>query len=333
MTVAEYLKEWLEVYVDNRLKPDTERVYRLVANKYYIPTIGHVELKSLTVSHSQSVIDRMVEDGKLKPGSIKSRAKIFAAAIERAFDDRLIDRNPARIRKLVLPDPEPVSSHAMSKDEATAFMHQALAPMGTGGRWWYGPMLATAIMTGMRASELRGLRWRNVWLDEAPRDEVAGIITVCEQLQNHGKRSTWLPPKSVSGFRDIPITHELAKMLVAQRKRVEFERRKDPSEWTEKELVFPSTVGTGAHVQSVAKSRKTIARAAKIGYTPTFHDTRHTFATLQVDAGVPPQIVCELLGHESVAITIDVYYNVSHEGRRQATKALMSALPKVNYSS
>jgi integrase len=37
------------------------------------------------------------------------------------------------------------------------------------------------------------------------------------------------------------------------------------------------------------------------------HDVRHTFATLALQAGVPPKVVADILGHASVAFTMDVY--------------------------
>src|SRR5690606_14667845 len=39
----------------------------------------------------------------------------------------------------------------------------------------------------------------------------------------------------------------------------------------------------------------------------TFHDTRHTWATLALQAGVHPKVVSDRLGHSSVAFTLDVY--------------------------
>lgn len=41
-----------------------------------------------------------------------------------------------------------------------------------------------------------------------------------------------------------------------------------------------------------------------------FHDLRHTCATLLLAKGVHPKIVSEMLGHSSIAITLDVYSHV-----------------------
>ena len=41
-----------------------------------------------------------------------------------------------------------------------------------------------------------------------------------------------------------------------------------------------------------------------------FHDLRHTYATLALQAGVHPRVVSERLGHSTVAMTLDTYSHV-----------------------
>lgn len=41
-----------------------------------------------------------------------------------------------------------------------------------------------------------------------------------------------------------------------------------------------------------------------------FHDLRHTFATLMLQQGVHPKVVQEILGHSTIAITLDTYSHV-----------------------
>jgi len=57
------------------------------------------------------------------------------------------------------------------------------------------PFIVAAIFTGMRASELRGLRWRDVDLD-------AGTIHVAQRANTWGTIGS---PKSAAGRRDIPL--------------------------------------------------------------------------------------------------------------------------------
>src|SRR5262249_76611 len=69
------------------------------------------------------------------------------------------------------------------------------------------PFIVTPIFTGIRLSELRGLRWSDVDLD-------TGVIHVRQRADAWGKMG---PPKSKAGKRDIPLTPMVANALTAWR--------------------------------------------------------------------------------------------------------------------
>ncbi len=68
-----------------------------------------------------------------------------------------------------------------------------------------------------------------------------------------------------------------------------------------------------------------IARKADLAGT-RFHDLRHTFATLMLMAGTHPKIVSEMLGHASVAFTLDIYNHVTPTMQQAAMKRLDEVL-------
>jgi integrase len=57
-----------------------------------------------------------------------------------------------------------------------------------------------------------------------------------------------------------------------------------------------------------------------------FHDLRHTCATLLLTKGVHPKIVSEMLGHSSIAITLDTYSHVIPGMQEVAASAMEDAL-------
>ena len=57
-----------------------------------------------------------------------------------------------------------------------------------------------------------------------------------------------------------------------------------------------------------------------------FHDLRHTCATLLLSKNVNPQVVSEMLGHATIAITLDTYSHVLPDMQEQAAKAMGEAL-------
>jgi integrase len=56
------------------------------------------------------------------------------------------------------------------------------------------------------------------------------------------------------------------------------------------------------------------------------HDARHTFATLMLELGESPKTVQTMLGHSSVAITLDIYSHVSLKLEKRAASRLNAAL-------
>src|SRR5262249_36494233 len=106
----------------------------------------------------------------------------------------------------------------LTRTERTREREQKIVPV------CWRPLIVTAIFTGMRASELRGLAWRHV-------DFEAGVIRVRQRADRFNRLG---PPKSKAGRRDIPMSPMVANTL---------------KEWklacpkTALDLVFPSQRG------------------------------------------------------------------------------------------
>jgi integrase len=78
--------------------------------------------------------------------------------------------------------------------------------------------------------------------------------------------------------------------------------------WEEYGLVFPSTMGRPLSRNSVdRRCFKPLLRRSGLPSTTRLHDLRHTCATLLLGQGVHPKYVQELLGHASIAITLNRY--------------------------
>lgn len=181
------------------------------------------------------------------------------------------------------------------------------------------PLVITALYTGMRISELLGLDWQDVDLDE-------GVIHVRAQLSraHRGMPSRRVAPKTRAAIREIPLTPQLAAVLSAHRAT----RPKTPMEaW-----VFPSQVGTPfGHRNAerrVLKGATTHAGLEDGRWPPLrFHDLRHTFAShLIIDLGLDVAQVSHILGHASVTITLDVYTHLfDHARHAEEVRTKMAA--------
>jgi integrase len=57
-----------------------------------------------------------------------------------------------------------------------------------------------------------------------------------------------------------------------------------------------------------------------------FHDLRHTCATLLLTKNVNPKVVSEMLGHATIAITLDTYSHVLPNMQSEAAQAIEDAV-------
>ncbi|HEX5309379.1 MAG TPA: site-specific integrase [Solirubrobacteraceae bacterium] len=182
-------------------------------------------------------------------------------------------------------------------------------------------MVATALYTGLRISELLGLVWEDI-------DLTSGLIRVRAQLSraHRGEPARRVAPKTAASVREIPLFAQLVRLLADHKLRTPYAQRGD---W-----VFATARGTPHGHRNVA--RRGPGRAASLaglnrGEWPPlrFHDLRHTYAShLIVDLGLDVAQVSRILGHASVTITLDVYTHLFDDARHsQEIRARMAASP------
>jgi integrase len=75
-------------------------------------------------------------------------------------------------------------------------------------------------------------------------------------------------------------------------------------------LVFASMVGTPLSHRNLTRSFKALLKRAGLPHNTRFHDLRHTCATLLLSNGFNVKFIQELLGHATIAITLDTYSQV-----------------------
>ena len=159
-----------------------------------------------------------------------------------------------------------------------------------------------AIHTGMRPGELLGLEWEDVDLDAT-----GGSLRVNRALSD-GKLTT---PKTKRSRRRIDLSSASAAALKAHRKRQLEERLRRAGLWQDHGLVFPSTVGTPLSHRNVVRAFKDLLKRAGLPQNTRLYDLRHTCATLLLGSNVHPKYVQELLGHASIALTLDTLTRTS----------------------
>jgi integrase len=117
-------------------------------------------------------------------------------------------------------------------------------------------------------------------------------------------------PKTKRSRRRIDLSAGSIAALKKHRIRQLEERMTRAGLWQDHGLVFPSSVGTPLSHRNVVRSFKAVLRRAGLPATTRLYDLRHTCATLLLCRNVHPKYVQELLGHASIAQTLDTYSHV-----------------------
>jgi integrase len=176
-----------------------------------------------------------------------------------------------------------------------------------------------AVHTGLRQGELLGLKWDDIDLE-------AGALQVRRALITAKGGPRLAAPKTKGSRRRVSLTAAAAEALKGHLERQVEEIDRAGSLWQENGLVFASETGAPLDRRGITSRRfKPLLKRAGLPHF-RFHDLRHTCATLLLTKNVNPKVVSEMLGHSSIAITLDTYPHVLPNMQDSAARALEEAL-------
>jgi len=189
----------------------------------------------------------------------------------------------------------------------------------------FGELHRFAIHTGMRRSEITGLKWENVDLER-------GKLSVVETLQRiTGYGLVQGEPKTPRSRRSIALSPEAVELLHSVRGRQIEQSLAVGGGWQNTGYVFTREDGKPLAPDMVSKDFCRLVRKSGLP-SLTFHGLRHASATLLLSDNVNPKIVSELLGHSNIATTMDIYSHVL-PGRQEAAVSRLAKRLKGEKSS
>jgi len=288
ITVAEAAALWISKSELEKLERSTLREYRNHVRLHINPIIGEIKLARLSTPAIEAFRDELLKKGSRAMArkvltslkSILREAQRRGLAAQNTAQPVRIDVKKRDKRKLA------VGREIPSNEEVQTILSRA------DGRWR--PLLVTAIFTGMRASELRGLTWDDV-------DFGRKVVHIRQRA------NLWCEigaPKSAAGNREIPMSPMVVNAL---------------REWRlvcpkgKERLVFPNGAGNVESHANIA-NRGFYGLQTEAGIVDTagkakygMHALRHFFASWAIERGFSPKRVQTLLGHSSIQMTFDVY--------------------------
>lgn len=303
LTVAHYLRRWLVSSVESTVSRHTYRDYRDKVENHIIPAFGKKKLKDLVRQDLQALYRNMTAEG-YAAATVRHVHVVIGKALHEAEAEDLVRKNVARFVKPPRPDRE--EREPMSPEEIKVFL-QALD--GHKDQALY----LLALTGGMRRGELFGLKWSDLDLQnrrykvQRSLDYLYGPAQEKEPKRESSRRSGILLPEVVSALREHKKRQLENHMIAGPR-------------WQENGYVFPTRRGTPQRPDNVLRrSLKPLCVAANLRPL-TFTDLRHSCATFLAFLGVHPKTTQKILGHSSIAVTMNVYTHALDEMHEDAAR-------------
>jgi integrase len=328
ITVADAAVLWLQACQRGRdgrepVEPHTLRSYESHVRLHINPLVGAELLSGMTTPKVNAFRDSLVDT--TSRAMAKKVLVSLKAMITEAQSRGLVAQNVAKSVKITTAGRHKAQVEIPTREQVRAIIEKAKEQTNDRqphiARAWrrYYPLLLMSAMTGMRASEIRGLYWSSIDLKN-------GAISVCQRADENCLIG---PVKSKDSRRRITIPPSLSRAL---------------REWRllcpPGELVFPNWQGNvERHANIVNRcwyqvcercGLATVTHAAKkkrVSPVFNFHALRHFHASMLIASGASPKEVQVEMGHSSVQVTFDIYGHLfpEDEGLRVQRAATMES--------
>jgi len=293
---SDYADQWLRNHGHN-IQPSTKRSYEQLLRLHVTPRFGHKPIDKITRDDVKEFVTTISETEEHSRNTVRLILTALRSVLSSAVEDKLIDNNPAsKVGKFNKRERGQNKAQAMTAEETQAFLNACVQVCPD-----YYPLFFTAIRSGFRKSELIALKWGDIQFGESEGDKNRFILVQRHYYMGHFGTS------KTHECRRVDLTKQLRAILMAHKEAALLQAFQLGKASVADELVFPSDAGTPICPDNIGPRYMEPALEQAGLRKFRFHDLRHTFGSLLIQAGVSPAYVQKQMGHRSIQVTIDVY--------------------------
>ncbi len=283
------LSEWFDIWLDSEtdIKKTTKSVYEGHIRNHILPELGNKQLKKITTEDLQKFVSGL----DLSPSTVKLVFSILKSALKSAEEKGYVSDTWSNVK---LPKKKKSEIAILTISEQKK-LENVLSKNNDIG-------ILICLYTGLRIGEICALKWEDINLEKS-------LIHVRTTQARINGKIEFISPKSKSSERTVPIPDFLRNELSDKAKNSEF---------------LISKHGSYVDVRTYRRRFKKLLKKAGLSDIK-FHALRHTFATRALEVGMEYKTLSEILGHSSVAFTMDVYVHSLEEHK----KSQMNKLEKI----
>ncbi len=320
VTLGDWLDLCLEVYMKNTLKQSTYLSYESYIRVHLKPSLGNIPIQELTPRTLQLYYNYKFEVEGLSAKTITNINLFLHRALKFAVAEGYINSNPAS--SVNLPSGDRPQIIILTRDEQMRLIQGSYQHR-------YGVFIRLVLFTGIRLGELLGLRWEDVDV-QGKRIYIRRTLNRLNKAKkptNPNEPTTEIviqTPKSQNSIRSIPLLPQVLQDLQGWQRVQQSDKQTLGDAYCESGFIVTNPMGGYVEPRTFKDSYNQILQLSGLRHF-TFHALRHTFASRAMEQGMDVKTLSVILGHASVAFTLDTYAHVLDD-HKQAGMALMEDL-------
>ena len=308
VTLGEWYEYWLNTYMKDTVKQSTYASYRSYLNKHFC-VLGKILLKKLEPHTLQEFYNYKFREEGLSPKTLRNYHMALHKCLQQAVKEHLLVYNPCDA--VTLPSGEKPEIVVFTNDQQRALVQASY-------RHRYGVFIRLDLCTGLRMGELLALKWEDIDFSTAQLHVRRTINRLAKYEAHDGENKTEIvfgTPKRKNSRRTIPLTRTMADELARWKQQQVQDKIRAGDKYTDDGFIVTNEFGHYFEQKTFKDYYDRLLKDADIGHF-TFHALRHTFATRALERGMDYKALSAILGHYSVAFTMDTYVHSMDEHKR-----------------
>ncbi|WP_432092291.1 tyrosine-type recombinase/integrase [Streptomyces sp. bgisy100] len=311
--LGDWLDYWLAEIVRPNREPGTYSKYETMTRLYLKPKLGRTVLTRLTPTQVRGLLAWMRREIPEQHSTHAEALRVLRNALNRAMQEELVGRNVAKL--VDMPSEQTKRKTPWTAPEAIRFLRAARAHR------LYAAFVLVLVL-GFRRSEVLGLRWQDVDLENDLLSPTMQIQRVKDEDGN--SRLVLKKLKTESSTATLPLPLFCREALDDRRYLQRLERKKAGEDWSQEpdaDLIFSERNGGPIEPRGFSRSFEALVKRARVRPI-TVRLARHTCGTLLAWLKVHPRVAKAILRHSQISMTLDIYTHVPDGDERDAVTLL-----------
>lgn len=318
ITFGKFAKKWEENHVKPNLTKTSLETYQYTLYETGLyDYFAKMKMRNIKKMH---IVEYLANEEKEKKPLIPNKYMLLKSIFAKAFEWEVIGSNPTDGIKEPKREKKKINFYNEQELEHLFNVLENVYPK-------HRIMIKLAAIGGLRRAEIAGIREESInfeenyiYVDKQLRYDKNEKRFYMAPVKNKKPRKVFFPPEFMKELKTYYIDHKRKKLELGNLWRYIYDDDGKPVN-----LLFVKEDGYPTHLNSIGNEWKKIIKRYNLKDI-TFHELRHSCASLMVKKGVNFKVIQERLGHANIGITLDLYSHLEEEQHKESASVFSDIL-------